>query len=159
MEKDLQKNSDSAISIRHELRAGDIGCIIYLHGTLYSKEEGWDHTLEAYVAESLAHFAKSHSSSERIWIVEKDKRVVGSIAIVKFSDSIALQRWLLLEPKVRGIGLGRRLVEDAVAFCKSSGYTSVLLWTFEGLVAAEKLGINRLDLSRPRRLRTKYGAV
>jgi N-acetylglutamate synthase-like GNAT family acetyltransferase len=95
--------------------------------------------LEAYVAGSLSEFARSHSSLERIWIVEKDKKIIGSIAIVKFSESEAQLRWLLLEPKVRGTGLGRRLVEEAVAFCKASGYSAVFLWTVSGLLVAEKL--------------------
>lgn len=133
MNKELSNDSNSAISMRHEFRSGDIGCIIYLHGTLYAQEHGWNYTLEAYVAGSLSEFAKSHFSLERIWIVEKNKKIIGSIAIVKFSESEAQLRWLLLEPKVRGMGLGRRLVEEAVAFCKASGYSSVFLWTVSGL--------------------------
>ncbi|MDB5971537.1 MAG: tRNA-specific adenosine deaminase [Hydrocarboniphaga sp.] len=40
----------SKISIRTALRAGDPGHIVFLHGTLYAAERGWDHTVDAYVA-------------------------------------------------------------------------------------------------------------
>jgi N-acetylglutamate synthase-like GNAT family acetyltransferase len=111
----------------------------YLHGTLYAPEQGWDHTFDAYVAIPLAEFAKSKSPRERIWIVEKEGRIIGSAAIVKFSEKEAQLRWLLLHPEVRGRGLGRRLVEDALDFCRDIGYSSVFLWTVNTLPIAAQL--------------------
>lgn len=130
---------DPLISIRNDLRPGDVGYITYLHGTLYAPEQGWNHTFDAYVAIPLAEYAKSISSQERIWIVEKEGRIVGSTAIVKFSDTEAQLRWLLLDPKVRGLGLGRRLVEEGLDFCRRAGYSSVFLWTVDTLPIAAML--------------------
>jgi N-acetylglutamate synthase-like GNAT family acetyltransferase len=127
------------ITIRQNLQPGDIGYITYLHGVLYAKEYGWDHTLEAYVAPPLAKFATSQTSRERIWIVEKDGEIAGSIAIVESSKTEAQLRWLLLCEEVRGYGIGRLLVEEAVAFCRECGYSSVFLWTVRGLSAAAHL--------------------
>lgn len=131
--------SDGLVSIRHDLRPGDVGYITYLHGTLYAPEQGWDHTFDAYVAIPLAEFAKSQSSQERIWIVEKEGRINGSAAIVKFLEKEAQLRWLLLHPEVRDRGLGRRLVEEALDFCRDVGYSSVFLWTVNTLPIAEQL--------------------
>ena len=125
------------IKIRHNLKPGDIGYITVLHGILYAKEYGWDHTLEAYVAPPSARFATSQTERERIWIVEKDGEVAGSIAIVESSKSEAQLRWLLLREDVRGHGIG--LVEEAIAFCRDCGYSSVFLWTVRGLAAAAHL--------------------
>ena len=130
---------DGLVSIRHDLRPGDVGYMTYLHGTLYAPEQGWDHTFDAYVAIPLAEFAKSKSPRERIWIVEKEGRIIGSAAIVKFSEKEAHLRWLLLHPEVRGRGLGRRLVEDALDFCRDVGYSSVFLWTVNTLPIAAQL--------------------
>ena len=130
---------DGLVSIRHDLRPGDVGYVTYLHGTLYAPEQGWDHTFDAYVAIPLAEFAKSKSPRERIWIVEKEGRIIGSAAIVKFSEKEAQLRWLLLHPEVRGRGLGRRLVEDALDFCRDIGYSSVFLWTVNTLPIAAQL--------------------
>lgn len=130
---------DRQISMRHDLRPGDVGYITYLHGILYAPEQGWDPTFDAYVAIPLAEFARSHESRERIWIVEDGERIVGSIAIVKSSEGTAQLRWLLLHPEVRGHGIGRRLVEEALDFCRDAGYSSVFLWTVDTLPLAAKL--------------------
>jgi N-acetylglutamate synthase-like GNAT family acetyltransferase len=127
------------ISIRSDLKPGDMGYITYLHGILYAPEQGWDHTFDAYVALPLSEFVKSHSSRQRIWIVEKDGSIIGSAAIVEFSNAEAQLRWLLLEPTVRGRGLGRLLVEEALDFCRDAGYSSVFLWTVATLPVAARL--------------------
>ena len=127
------------ITIRHTLRPGDIGYVTYLHGTLYAAEYGWDHTFEAYVAGPLAEFGKSHNDRERIWIVEKDGKVAGSIAIVGASTDEAQLRFFLLHPSLRGQGIGRILMDDAIRFCRESHYSRVFLWTESALTAAASL--------------------
>jgi N-acetylglutamate synthase-like GNAT family acetyltransferase len=127
------------IRIRHHFNPGDIGYLVFLHGTLYAQEFGWDHTFEACVAGPLVEFAKSHNDRQRIWIVEKDEKVSGSIAIVEAGKERAQLRWLLLHPNLRGEGLGRKLVEGAIGFCRESGYASVFLWTESRLEAAARL--------------------
>ncbi|MBI4429069.1 MAG: GNAT family N-acetyltransferase [Ignavibacteriales bacterium] len=127
------------VIIRNDLRPGDIGSLILLHGTLYAKEFGWDHTFEAYVAGPLSGFAKSSSRSEKIWIVEKSETIAGSIAIVEASACDAQLRWLLLHPELRGLGIGKKLMDEALRFCRDCGYHSVFLWTEARLIAAARL--------------------
>lgn len=129
------------IHIRNDLRPGDIGAIILLHGVLYAQEYGFDHSFEPYVAAPLAEFVKNQTDRERIWIVERNKQVLGSVAIVKYAQTQAQLRWLILHPDLRGLGIGRKLVQEAVAFCRASGYASVFLWTIDFLAAALKLYI------------------
>ena len=124
------------IHVRNEFRPGDAGRLIELHGLLYSKEYGFDHTFEAYVAKPLAEFMLRNSPRERIWLVDHDGILMGSIAIVEHSESDAQLRWYLLHPTLRGKGLGRRLVEDAVVFCRDADYKSVFLWTVSSLHVA-----------------------
>ena len=130
---------ENSISLRHNLRPGDVGYITYLHGILYAPQQGWDHTFDSYVAIPLAEFAKRIGPRERIWIVERAGQIVGSVAIVEFSQEEAQLRWLLLHPDLRGRGLGRRLVEEAVAFAREEGYSSIFLWTVDSLPAAAGL--------------------
>ncbi|MGA9769861.1 MAG: GNAT family N-acetyltransferase [Blastocatellia bacterium] len=127
------------IKIRNDMKPGDIGYLTYLHGTLYGEECGWDYTFEAYVAGPLAEFAKSRNERERIWIVEKEGTVAGSIGIVEASRQNAQLRWLLLHTSLRGHGIGRILVEEAIRFCKEKNYSQIFLWTASALAAAAKL--------------------
>ena len=130
---------DNSISLRHDLKPGDVGYITYLHGILYPPQHGWDHTFDSYVAIPLAEFSKRSRPNERIWIVESCGRIGGSVAVVEFSREEAQLRWLLLHPDLRGRGIGRRLVEEAVAFAREAGYSTIFLWTVDSLPAAAGL--------------------
>ncbi len=46
---------------------------------------------------------------------------------------------MLVHPDARGHGLGRRLLDEALGFCRAAGYRSVFLWTVSPLVAAARL--------------------
>ncbi|HST20096.1 MAG TPA: GNAT family N-acetyltransferase [Blastocatellia bacterium] len=127
------------IIIRNDLKSGDIGYLTYLHGKLYGEEYGWDHTFEGEVAVILGEFAKTHNARNRIWIVEKDGTIAGSIAIVEASERNAQLRLFLLHPSLRGHGIGRILMDEAISFCRESDYSHVFLWTAGALNVAAKL--------------------
>jgi GNAT superfamily N-acetyltransferase len=128
-----------AVTVRTNLVPGDLGAIVHLHGVLYAREYGFDPTFEAYVAGPLAEFVRSASPRERLWVAEKNGQVVGCIAIVAASPETAQLRWFLVDPGVRGAGLGKRLLNEAVAFSKGCGYANVILWTVSALAAAAHL--------------------
>jgi N-acetylglutamate synthase-like GNAT family acetyltransferase len=130
---------DQSLSVRHHFLPGDVGFITYLHAVLYAPEQGWDHTFDSYVAIPLAEFAMRDSPQERIWMLEKEGRIAGCVAIVKASEREAQLRWLLLSPDMRKMGLGRWLVEQALAFCRDANYSSVFLWTVSTLPVAARL--------------------
>jgi N-acetylglutamate synthase-like GNAT family acetyltransferase len=129
----------SGVSIRHNMKPGDIGYITYLHGYLYFNEYGYDTSFEGYVAKPLSDFACSIKPRELIWILEKDEKIVGSMAIVEHSEHEAQLRWLLLQPDIRGRGLGKRLIDEAIAFCRAKKYRSIFLWTEDLLKPATGL--------------------
>jgi GNAT superfamily N-acetyltransferase len=107
----MENNPSTKWEIRHELRPGDIGYLIYLHGNLYAKEYGYDQTFEVYVAHGLVEFVKSFNPyRDRIWLAVADGRIIGSVAIVRTSKVEAQLRWYLVHPDYRGRGLGRSLM-------------------------------------------------
>jgi GNAT superfamily N-acetyltransferase len=110
-----------------------------LHGVLYARERGFDSTFEAYVAGPLAEFVRAGDPRQRLWIAECDGRLVGCVAIVAASPRTAQLRWLLVDPEVRGTGLGKRLLGEAIAFGKECGYAEIILWTESALTAAARL--------------------
>lgn len=137
-----EHTSDFNIRIRHEFVPGDIGKLVALHGLLYAQEYGFDHTFEAYVAGPLAEFVLHQSVRERIWLVDVNDVLRGSLAIVKHNEIEAQLRWYLLHPSLRGKGLGALLMEESIAFCRQQGYAKVFLWTVSSLHAAAHVYTN-----------------
>jgi GNAT superfamily N-acetyltransferase len=127
------------ITLRTDLRPGDIGTIVHLHGVLYAREYGFDPTFEAYVAGPLADFVRSPSPRQCLWIAEREKQFAGCIAIVPADATTAQLRWFLVHPDARGAGLGKRLLHEAITFAGASGYESIFLWTVSALSAAAHL--------------------
>jgi GNAT superfamily N-acetyltransferase len=124
--------------IRHELKPGDLGMVVHLHGVVYAREYGLDTTFEPYVARPLADFVLSGSG--RLWIAEDENRVVGSIALVDAEDEgVGQLRWFLLVPEARGTGLGRRLLDEALAHARERGLAHIYLWSFADLTGALRL--------------------
>jgi GNAT superfamily N-acetyltransferase len=127
------------VTIRHDLRPGDLESIVALHVILYGNEYGWDTAFQEHVSGPLAEFREKPPKRSKIWIVEHIGTLAGSIAIVESSKENAQLRWLLLHPELRGLGLGRMLIADALDFCREQGYQSVFLWTEARLTAAARL--------------------
>jgi N-acetylglutamate synthase-like GNAT family acetyltransferase len=130
----------TAVTVRHDLRPGDMGRVIALHGVLYAEEYGFEHGFEAYVAETVAEFGRlARPGLDRLWLAEREGRLVGCIAILGREDASAQLRWFLVHPEARGSGLGRRLIDEALAFCRAADYRAVYLWTVNILDAAARL--------------------
>lgn len=124
------------ITLRTEIRAGDIGCITAMHGTLYQEEYGYSTEFERYVADSLVQFLSSYQPDrDRLWCAEYHESIIGCIGIVSRGDRAQL-RWFLVDPHYRGLGLGKRLLREAIRFAKEAGYRSIFLDTTNDLDTA-----------------------
>jgi peptidyl-dipeptidase Dcp len=127
------------ILIRTALVPGDLGYVIYMHGELYKKEYGYGLHFESYVAAGLHELYESMSSSRSMaWVCEQNKKIVGFLALMDRGQQAQL-RYFILDPSVRGVGLGKKLMELYMDYLKSSGFKSSYLLTTKELPAAAHL--------------------
>jgi DNA-binding MarR family transcriptional regulator/GNAT superfamily N-acetyltransferase len=121
-------------------RGGDLGWVLARHGKFYAEEYGFDRAFERLVAQIVAEFlARYAPEREACWIAEIDGEPVGTVMLVNADDGIAKLRLLLVEPRARGYGIGRRLVEECVRFARHAGYRRITLWTQSILVSARAI--------------------
>jgi DNA-binding MarR family transcriptional regulator/GNAT superfamily N-acetyltransferase len=132
---------------------GDLGWMVKRHGELYFEEYGWSGPFEGMCARIVSDFVANFDAKlEKCWIAVMCGEPVGCVMLVKDDPKarkadVARIRLLLLDPKARGMGLGRRLAEEFVAFARAKGYRRVTLWTHAELTAARaiyaKLGFRK----------------
>jgi DNA-binding MarR family transcriptional regulator/N-acetylglutamate synthase-like GNAT family acetyltransferase len=132
------ENAPSEITLR-EHRPGDMGWVTERHAVLYYEQDGWGAGFEALVAGIVKDFLENFDPKrERCWIAERNGERVGCVFVVNDKGEARL-RLLLVEPSARGSGLGRRLVEECIAFSREKGYRKLVLWTHSHLAAARAI--------------------
>lgn len=119
-------------------RPGDIGWMIHKHGELYTEEYGWDGSFEALAAEVGMQFLRNFDPRwENAWIAELDSgERVGCVFLIRKSATVAKLRVLIVDPKARGLGVGKALVNACIDFARAKGYRKITLWTNSVLLAA-----------------------
>ena len=136
---DPQAQERPAVIIR-PLQPGDLGWVVSRHGALYAQEYHWDISFEGFVAQIAADYLKNlDPQKENGWIAELNGENAGCIFLVKKSDEVAKLRMLLVEPSARGLGIGKRLVQECIRFARQCGYRKMTLWTQSFLLAARHI--------------------
>jgi DNA-binding MarR family transcriptional regulator/GNAT superfamily N-acetyltransferase len=134
-----QAQSDAKPRYRlREPRPGDFGWIVSRHAELYLHEYGWSDPFEGLCAQIVADFVNNFDPKlECCWIADLNGENVGCVMLVKDDQrNVGRLRLLLVDPKARGLGLGRRLVDECIGFARTAGYKKITLWTHSVLAAA-----------------------
>lgn len=121
---------------------GMIGRIAEMHGSYYAREYNFGRFFEAKVASGLAEFSgRLDKPCNQIWLAVLNDRIVGSVAIdgEDLEQGEAHLRWFIIDDGCRGHGAGKKLLNEAILFCDSVGFSAVHLWTFNKLTTARRL--------------------
>lgn len=130
MLSEKNKLSSDDIIYRSVIKPGDIGYVIYLHGIIYGQESIFSDEFESYVIKTFYQFMENFSPEyDRLFMAEYNGKIIGTIAIVHNSEKEAQLRWFLLDPSFRGLGIGKKLLKDALDFCKEKNFNNVFLLT------------------------------
>lgn len=122
----------------------DIDYVISRHQNLFPSEYGLSSLFIKDVDKVVNQFVLNYDASmECLLIAEEDGRKLGSIAIAKVDNTTAQLRFFLLEPDARGKGLGNKLVNNVLKFCREKGYKHIFLETISVLKTARHIYKNR----------------
>jgi GNAT superfamily N-acetyltransferase len=128
-------------TIRRTVRPCDLAAVIALHERVYPPEFDLDPSFASHVKASVDKAAQRGfpRPREAAWLVERDGRLSGSLALTDEGDDVAAVRWFVLEPDLRGQGLGSRLLADLMRTARAAGYVGIGLETFSELRSAAHL--------------------
>ena len=140
MQKLAATRKGGEVSVRGDLRPGDLGAIATLHGTCYAAEHGLDRAFEAGVARGLVEaVARGWPERGRLWAVERGRRLAGSLGLTEEGPGEGKVRWFLLGRDLRGQGLGRALIEELLEEADAREMSLLRLETFSALETAGHL--------------------
>ncbi len=120
---------------------GCIGKITQLHAAYYAASHGFGMAFEAKVASELSEFCRGYTPRrDGIWLV-RNPEIEGSVILdgANASEAGAHLRWFITSDSLRGHGIGKQLLAQAMALADAREYKKVYLWTFAGLAAARHL--------------------
>lgn len=63
---------------------------------------------------------------DAFFVVEQDKKIIGTVAIKEEDTGVALLRRLFVHPEYRKQGCGLKLIEAAIDFCKRQRYRVIV---------------------------------
>jgi DNA-binding MarR family transcriptional regulator/N-acetylglutamate synthase-like GNAT family acetyltransferase len=121
---------------------GVIGGVASLHMAYYAPAVGFGQIFESRVAAAVADVtARLDRPVNQIWRAMLGDTLVGSVAIdgEGMGPGIAHLRTFIVDARMQGRGVGRRLLDAALRFCDEQGFDEIRLRTVKGLDAARHL--------------------
>lgn len=151
-----KRSNGETLPVSHSIvegyQTGMIGDVAALHARTHGPTVGMGPIFESMVSKGMAEFMpRLENPLNNSWSILENGEVLGSISIdgENLGPGIAHLRWFILSERLRGKGLGRQLLDNALQHCDGHGFREIHLWTLKGLDAArslyEKLGFLLVD--------------
>lgn len=103
--------TDRNVTIR-TYKPGDPSLVCYFYYKLYERQYHFNGSVEKYFIRGMAELFNSPGGSQ-LWVAEKERTIVGCIAIIKKGEHEAQLRWFGVDTAIQGMGIGNQLLETA----------------------------------------------
>ncbi|HQB11986.1 MAG TPA: GNAT family N-acetyltransferase [Candidatus Omnitrophota bacterium] len=117
----------------------DEKAVLELITNVMSKE--FQDAASAYPMEDVEQIATAYGGIGDAFFVAVDdhNKVVGTVAVKKEDERIALLRRLFVAPTHRNLRIGKKLIEHAIRFCREAGYGEMIFKTTSRMSGAIQL--------------------
>lgn len=122
---------------------GAMGRLLALQIETYAPALGFGRAFEAKVGADMAEFLGRYAPDRDLLLTALvEGRVAGGITLDRGEHDpvlgLAHLRWFVVDPALRGQGIGRALLTRAVDFARGRGDRQIYLWTVADLPAARR---------------------
>lgn len=121
---------------------GLLSRIIEMQAKFYHRFYNFGLAYEIKLANELADFLKHYNPQKDVLLYAvSEEEIIGSITIKGINDDCEQAQliWYIMDEDFIGYGVGGKLIQKALDFCKEAHYQKIFLWTFKGLNLAENL--------------------
>jgi ribosomal protein S18 acetylase RimI-like enzyme len=135
---DMSAGITSDLSIRRELHDGDADAIAELHRRVYASEYGLNERFVESVRRGVEAAVRSGwpRRTGAAWLIDGDSGLLGALGLTEEGGGLGKVRWFVLDPSLRGRGLGRELIAELLQAARAAGLQTLALETFSDLTAA-----------------------
>ena len=115
----------------------------------------------AYPVDDIRNIPTAYGKiGEGFFVAEDNSRIIGTVAVKKEDDRVALMRRLFVAPQYRNQKIGAKLIDRALHFCQEMGYDEVVfkatsnmskaveICKKKGFVARAKLQLGSVELCK-----------
>ena len=118
------------------VRAQDVDAVVVLVRDVLA-EFGLEFGAGSSTDEALLSLPGSYEDhGGALWVAEHAGRLVGSCGVFPVAEHVYELRKMYLHPDSRGLGVGKRLLEQAIAWVRASGGRRIVLDTTEQMTRA-----------------------
>ena len=116
-------------------KPGEVSLVVHFYYKLFEQQFDFLPSTEQYFLHAAAELFDD-CKGNGLWVAEEDGNIIGSICIVNKGNGTAQLRLFGTHPSAQGKGIGKKLMQTAMDFCKENGYQHIYLWTIDICKAA-----------------------